>query len=216
MRRSPHRGQNPRPFHEKRRSSPQAVHRNRASRRPDIRTARSRGTPVRQVRKPAVPQRRGVHTEGLEMVPRDPVQDGRCRIARFGCARWLRHAQATGGPHGNTRDRSIRRECRDDVREVARLSTVVGAVFRWIRTAGCIAGHLFGVGVRSGRTTHRAPNVTVLSTTAGGRRGSETSHGMTPFHIECQGVCRMAGDESTSDPRRAGGVKGGGAAEGHR
>jgi hypothetical protein len=31
----------------------------------------------------AVPQRRGVRTEGLEMVTHDPVQDGRCGIARF-------------------------------------------------------------------------------------------------------------------------------------
>jgi hypothetical protein len=40
-------------------------------------------------RKPlAVSQWRGVRTEGLEMVPYDPVQDDRYRIARFVCARW--------------------------------------------------------------------------------------------------------------------------------
>ena len=52
----------------------------------------------------AVPQRRGVRTEGLDMVPHDPVQDRRRGIARLVCARWLRHAQSTGAPRANTRE----------------------------------------------------------------------------------------------------------------
>ena len=37
---------------------------------------------------------------------------------------------------------------------------------------------------------------------------------MTLIHMKREGVCGMAGDKSTSNARRAGGVKGGGAAEG--
>src|SRR5204863_2886100 len=49
----------------------------------------------------AVPQRRRARTKGLKMLMHDPVQDGRCGIARFVCARGLRHAQATGAPRAN-------------------------------------------------------------------------------------------------------------------
>ena len=77
----------------------------------------------------AVPQ----GTERFKMVTRDPVQDGRCGIARVVCARWLRHAQPTGAPRANTRGRSIQRGCRDRASEVAILTTVVATVFRSIR-----------------------------------------------------------------------------------
>lgn len=81
----------------------------------------------------AVPQRRGVCTEGLKMVTDDRIQDGRCGIAPVVRARWRRHAQPTRAPRANTRDRSIRRGCRDRVSEVAILTTVVATVFRLIR-----------------------------------------------------------------------------------
>jgi hypothetical protein len=58
-------------------------------------------------RKPlAVPQRRGVRTEGLEIVLHDPVQEGRCGMARFVRARWRRPSPSTGAPRANTPDRS--------------------------------------------------------------------------------------------------------------
>jgi hypothetical protein len=57
---------------------------------------------LHEARKPlAIPQRRCVRTEGLEMVTNDPVQERRCGIARCVCSRRLRHAPSTGAPRAN-------------------------------------------------------------------------------------------------------------------
>ena len=101
-------GQKPRPLYEKatRRSCPHAAHRNRAkplARHPHRRKSRNscstkHGSPV------AVPQRRGMCTKGLEMVPHDAVQNARCRIVRLVSARWPRHAPSTGLRRANARN----------------------------------------------------------------------------------------------------------------
>jgi hypothetical protein len=88
IRRPPHRGQNLRPLHEKatRRSGPHPTHRIGRSRRRGIRTTGTRGTLARRSAE-ADPPSRGLCTEGLEMVPHNPVQqDGRCGIAQH---RWI-------------------------------------------------------------------------------------------------------------------------------
>ena len=57
-----------------------------------------------KLRKPlAIPQRRGLGVEGLEVVPDDPVQDGG-GIARFIGGRWLRHAPWRGALRATPRD----------------------------------------------------------------------------------------------------------------
>jgi hypothetical protein len=75
MRRPPHRGQNPRPLYEKaRRSSPHAVHRNRAKRAGQTSAPKKVAELLFDKSRTslAVPQRRGVRAENLKMVPHDP------------------------------------------------------------------------------------------------------------------------------------------------
>ena len=53
----------------------------------------------------AVTQRRGLGTEGLEMVSVYPVQDGGRGIACCVSGRWLRHASPSGARHATARNR---------------------------------------------------------------------------------------------------------------
>jgi hypothetical protein len=65
----------------------------------------------------AVPQPRGLRTQGLEVFTHDHLQDGRCGSRGSYALEGLRHAQPTGAPRANARNRSIRRGSGDRVSE---------------------------------------------------------------------------------------------------
>jgi len=178
------------------------------------------------------------------MVPYDPVQDDRYRIARFVCARWLRHAQPTGAPRANTRNPSIRRGCRDRVSEVEILTTVVATVFRSIRAKAAspaifrracsihrptlmqlqLPFSLDGCRASSLRVLCQPQQETAFSPAPSGdlrdRRACSKMQQDNPNHDTDSNGNTRAGEgwpaiRAHPNARRGGGVKGGTAAEGH-